>query len=280
MENGPRGRLAPVRASDLLAELTFDYAVVLSTPEAVVARFGSTDEIFAGASVTKIGSSMAVIVAIERGYIDLDEPAGPPGSTVRHLLAHTSGVPFDAGPPIARPGQRRIYSNYGIEILADMVEEATGVDFPTWKEATVLSPLHLSTVMLQGSAAHGGTGSAEDLAAIGRELMRPTLISEWMHQQATTVQFPGLPGVLPGYGRQERNDWGLGLEIRDHKTPHWTGTNNSPATFGHFGQAGSFLWVDPAVNLSCAFLSAEPFGEVHKELWTPLNDALLKEYGR
>ena len=267
-----------MRASDILAELPFDHAVVLTTADEVVARFGSTDEIYAGASVTKIGSSMAVIVAIERGYLDLDEPAGPPGSTVRHLLAHASGVPFDAGPPIAKPGHRRIYSNYGIEILADMVEEATGVDFPTWKEATVLSPLHLSTVMLKGSAAHGGTGSAEDLAGIGRELMRPQLISEWMHHEATTVQFEGLSGVLPGYGRQKHNDWGLGLEIRADKTPHWTGTNNSPATFGHFGQAGSFLWIDPEVGLACAFLGAEPFGEVHKELWPRLNDALLAEY--
>ena len=128
------------------------------------------------------------------------------------------------------------------------------------------------------AAAHGGTGSAEDLAGIGRELMRPQLISEWMHHEATTVQFEGLSGVLPGYGRQKHNDWGLGLEIRADKTPHWTGTNNSPATFGHFGQAGSFLWIDPEVDLACAFLGAEPFGEVHKELWPRLNDALLAEY--
>jgi CubicO group peptidase (beta-lactamase class C family) len=41
------------------------------------------------------------------------------------------------------------------------------------------------------------------------------------------------------------NDWGLGFELRDTKEPHWTGTRNSPRTYGHFGGSGSFLWLDP-----------------------------------
>jgi hypothetical protein len=52
------------------------------------------------------------------------------------------------------------------------------------------------------------------------------------------VQFPGLVGVVPGFGRQEPNDWGLGFELRDHKAPHWTGSRNSASTFGHLAAAG------------------------------------------
>ena len=59
------------------------------------------------------------------------------------------------------------------------------------------------------------------------------------------MQFPGLVGVLPGFGRMDPNDWGLGFELRDAKSPHWTGARNSPRTFGHFGGSGTFLWVDP-----------------------------------
>ena len=59
------------------------------------------------------------------------------------------------------------------------------------------------------------------------------------------MQFPGLVGVLPDVGRMDPNDWGLGVELRDAKTPHWTGARNSPRTFGHFGGSGTFLWVDP-----------------------------------
>ena len=65
------------------------------------------------------------------------------------------------------------------------------------------------------------------------------------------LAFPGLAGVLPGFGRFEPNDWGLGFELRDDKRPHWTGTGNSPRTFGHFGAAGTFLWVDPDAGLAC-----------------------------
>src|SRR5205085_978143 len=63
------------------------------------------------ASVTKLVTALATLVAAEEGVIDVDEPAGPPGSTLRHLLAHASGLPFDSAAPIARPGARRIYSN-------------------------------------------------------------------------------------------------------------------------------------------------------------------------
>ena len=69
------------------------------------------------------------------------------------------------------------------------------------------------------------------------------------------------PGVLPGFGYQPHCDWGLGFEIRDRKAPHWTGSRNSPRTFGHFGQSGSFLWVDPEARVACASLADRDFGD-------------------
>lgn len=267
-----------VTAADELAQFSFDHALVLTSPDDVLERHGSTDETFRFASVTKLFSALAILVAVERGHVELDEPAGPEGATLRHLLAHASGVPFDKGAAIGRVGARRVYSNYGIELAAELTEERTGRDFATWLENVVLDPLGLSTVVLEGSPAHGASGSAEDLAGLGRELLRPTLLGETLFREATSVQFSGLSGILPGYGRQKNNDWGLGFEIRDHKEPHWTGSENSPSTFGHFGQSGSFLWVDPERGLACAFLGAERFGEEHVERWPGLNDAVLAQH--
>src|SRR5919204_1503223 len=82
-----------------------------------VATHGPRERVFAWASVTKLATALATLVAAEEGVIDLDQRAGPPGSMVRHLLAHASGLPFDAGAPIAKPGQRRIYPEGGVEGL-------------------------------------------------------------------------------------------------------------------------------------------------------------------
>lgn len=94
------------------------------------------------------------------------------------------------------------------------------------------------------------------------------------------MQFPGLDGILPGYGSQRPNDWGLGFEIRSAKSPHWTGTGNSPRTFGHFGQSGTFLWVDPAAGLACVALTDRDFGDWAKPVWTELSDGILSERER
>ena len=93
--------------------------------------------------------------------------------------------------------------------------------------------------------------------------------------EAAAVAFPGLRGVLPGFGLPDPCDWGLGFELRDRKSPHWTGARNSPATFGHFGRSGTFLWVDPVAGLALACLTDRPFGAWAGEAWPALSDAVL-----
>jgi CubicO group peptidase (beta-lactamase class C family) len=231
------------------------------------------------ASVTKPLTALTVLVAADRGEVDLDEPAGPPGSTVRHLLAHASGVAPDDDAVLSAPGRRRIYSNRGFEQLADVVSARAGRSFDRLLRDYVLHPLGMDATSLDGSPAHAARGPLRDLAALGRELLAPTLVPD-LTRQAATVAFPGLSGVLPGFGRQDPNDWGLGFEIRDGKSPHWTGTRNSPRTFGHFGRSGTFLWVDPDAGLACACLTDRDFGEWTAEVWPQLSDAVLAEFHR
>jgi CubicO group peptidase (beta-lactamase class C family) len=242
----------------------------------VVGTHGPRDRVFRWASVTKLVTAIAVLVAAEEGVVDLDEPAGPPGSTVRHLLAHASGLSFDSGPPIAKPGQRRIYSNAGFEALAEHLEAAAEMPFAQYLGEAVLQPLGLGAE-LRGSPAHALHGTLDDLLRFGAELQRPSLIAPETLAEATSVQFPGLVGVLPDIGRMEPNDWGLGLELRDAKSPHWTGTRNSPRTFGHFGGSGSFLWVDPEAGLALAELSDLDFGPWALEAWPKLSDEVLAQ---
>ena len=69
----------------------------------------------------------------------------------------------------------------------------------------------------------------------------------------------------------------LGFEIRNGKQPHWTGTNSSPRTFGHFGQSGTFLWVDPEAGAACVTLTDRDFGPWAAEAWPAFTDAALSE---
>ena len=244
----------------------------------VLHEAGDVDEIFPLASVTKPIGAWSALVAVDRGLLDLEAPAGPPapdGATIAHLLSHSSGIAVDSDERLAAPGTRRIYSNRGIEILGERLEEATGTPLETWVETTVLEPLGMASVLIPGSPAHSGEVSARDLSLFARELAAPRLVSSALAERARTPVLPGLDGVLPGYGRQAPNPFGLGVEVRGNKSPHWTGKGNSPRTFGHFGQSGSFIWVDPVAGRQAVFLGAEPFGPVHRRTWPALGDQIL-----
>ncbi len=250
-------------------------AGVVRSGEAIAAH-GPRDHVFRWASVTKLVTALAALVAAEEGTVDLDEPAGPEGSTVRHLLAHASGLPFESGAPTSRPERRRIYSNVGFEALAEHVGTAAGMPFDRYLAEGVLRPLGMRAE-LRGSPAADLYGNLDDLLLLAAELQGPTLVAPETLAEATTVQFPGLVGVVPDVGRFEPNDWGLGFELRDGKSPHWTGTRNSPRTFGHFGGTGTFLWVDPDAGLALGALTDRDFGPWALEAWPRLSDAVLAE---
>jgi CubicO group peptidase (beta-lactamase class C family) len=250
-------------------------AAGVTGPEGTTGTAGDPAWVSRIASVSKLLVGMAALVALEEGTIELDEPAGPEGATVRHLLAHASGLAFDGDRTIARPGRRRIYSNSGIERFAQHLAARAGMPFEDYLRIGVLEPLGMRTTELRGSPAHAAWSSVTDLLTFARELLRPTLVSVETMAEATRPHFPELGGVLPDLGRFEPNPWGLTFEIRDHKRPHWTGTRNSPNTFGHFGGSGSFLWVDPAADLAAVSVADRDFGPWALEAWPPFSDAVL-----
>lgn len=150
--------------------------------------------------------------------------------------------------------------------------------FADYLSEGVLSPRGMAATYLEGSPATGLVGPLDDLIRLATELLAPTVVSAVTLGEATAVAFPGLGGVLPGFGRRDPLDWGLGFEVRANKSPHWTGRHNSPATFGHFGRSGSMLWVDPGRVLACAVLSGRDFGPWAKDAWPALSDAVLAEH--
>lgn len=273
----------PQRTAARLAEVLGAAAAWPSTtaslavvgPAGTLATWGPTDHPFALASITKVFTAHAALVAVEEGTLELDAAVGPSGSTVRHLLAHASGLGPDGG-ELAAPGTKRIYSNAGFDALAEHLAERSAMPAIEYVTAGVLRPLGLGgTSFDTPSLAHGMRSTVDDVARLAHELLRPRLIHPTTLASATSVQFPGLSGALPGFGSMDPNDWGLGFELRGHKAPHWTGEHNSPSTFGHFGRAGTFVWVDPDRQLALVALTDEQFGDWAKEAWPNLSEAVL-----
>ena len=274
--------MAALDALGLLADWPVaNAAAAVIGPSGVLASHGDTERVFQLASVTKPMVARAAQVAIEEGVVDLDTAAGPPGSTIRHLLAHAAGLAMNSDRVLAQPGTRRMYSNYGFAVLAQTIERESEIEFGRYLSEAVCGPLAMAATRLDGGAAEagfGGISTVADRSAFAGDLLRPSTVSAELHREATTVQFPGLDGVLPGYGVQRPNDWGLGFEIRDSKSPHWTGARNSVRTYGHFGQAGGFIWADPDAELAMVALTDRDFGDWALDLWPAICDAVISEY--
>ena len=115
-------------------------------------------------------------------------------------------------------------------------------------------------------------------AVTAHRLLAPTTL-----EQMTTPAFPDLAGVLPGFGKQDPNPWGLGVEVRGNKSPHWTSPRNSPRTWGHFGRSGTFVWFDPGAGhdgtgLGLVVLTDRDFDQWAVDAWPPLASAVLQEH--
>jgi CubicO group peptidase (beta-lactamase class C family) len=252
-------------------------AAAVLTKDGTVSTHGDATRQFRVASVGKLVAGYALMTGVEEGAVELDEPAGPPGATFRHLLAHAAGYGFesDAG-LVAAPGTRRVYSNRGIEEAAAHLERATGMPFAEYLHEAVLAPLAMGSTDLPGSPSYSLHSTVDELARFAAELQNPTLLSAQTVELMRTVQFPGLPGVLPGVGRFDPLDWGLTFERNFGKPGHWAGTSPSREAFGHFGGAGTFLWVDPEAGVAAVVLGDRDFGPWALEVWPPFTDAVLR----
>lgn len=247
--------------------------------ETVVATHGEIDRVFRLASISKVITAWTCLIAVEEGSVSLDDAVGPPGSTLRHCLAHAAGYGFDTSSPIMGVGKRRIYSNTGIETAAKHVAERTGLMFADYMNEAIFEPLAMHDTSLKASPAYAVFSTIHDMTLFMKELMGPTLVSHATAQDAITVQYPELGGVIPGLGSYKPNPWGLGIEIRDGKQPHWTGTLNSPQTFGHFGGSGTMMWIDPKINTGLIALTDLDFDKWPSEAltaWSSLSDAVIR----
>lgn len=244
----------------------------------VVETVGDIERTQRLASISKPLTAWATLVAVEEGIVDLDQPIDERGATLRHLLAHAAGYPFNGTTPITLPETTRIYSNSGIELVAATVEHAASMPFAEYLHAAVFEPLAMGATELRGSPAHGVWSSVADLCTFIVDVLTPRLITPATAAEATRIHYPELAGIVPGVGRYDRCPWGLGFEVRGEKHPHWTGATNSPRTFGHFGGSGTMCWIDPVADVALVTLADLDFDAWALQAWPQLSDAVVAEY--
>lgn len=252
---------------------------------AAVDAIGDTRREFRLASLSKPLAAWATMIAVEEGIVSLDAPIGradvPEGATLRHLLSHASGLAFDGDQQLARVGQRRIYSNTGIERVAAIVADAATIPFGIYQREAVFQSLGMGATELRGSPAHQVHSNVDDMAAFVTEMLSPTLLAPETSDDVIRIQYPDLTGIVPGVGTFDPCPWGLGVEIKGDKAPHWTGRANSAATFGHFGGSGTMMWVDPQAGVGLVALTDRAFetwADDALRYWPELSDAVLAEH--
>ena len=171
-------------------------AAGVTRADGTIATRGDTRRAVPLASVSKPVSALATLVAAEEGVVDLDEPAGPPGSTVRHLLAHASGLPFEGAVPIAPPGRRRIYSNEGFAVLGEHVAARAEMPFADYVRAAVCEPLgHRARSVRACRQRHARLPRRR--ARARARAARPAPRRAETHDEMVAVQFPGSTACCP-----------------------------------------------------------------------------------
>ena len=164
---------ASVRALEAVQDWPVDTVAVavVAADGHVLGEYGPQEHVFELASVTKLLTAYAALIAVEEGALGLDDSAGPPESTIRHLLAHASGV--------ARTPDRGREGGHAAHLLQRWVRDprrcgraATGM-----RSRCISAPAcwsaRMSSSQLAGSPAAGARSSVADLRRFVVELSNP-----------------------------------------------------------------------------------------------------------
>lgn len=159
------------------ASTIFEYSTGLS--DISTNKSLELDQTLAAFSMTKPLTAIAILQLVERNRLDLDDKLSDiiqhpydHGVTIAQLLAHTSGIPnpiplkwvhlvedhagFDESLALtavlkkhnnidSKPGVKYKYSNIGYWLLGKVIEQVSGLDYPTFIQKNIFSPLELTS---------------------------------------------------------------------------------------------------------------------------------------
>lgn len=219
-------------------------------------------------------------------------------------------------PLVAAPGTELLYSNPNYGILSRIAAHAAGKEFHRLLRSSVLQSFGLAgdVVIQPGEEWDLRIAHVDDPASAGtpaeaynspwwRQLGIPwgglygtpggvlSFITAFLPEHRrifgeetvtlmTTDQTGGAPGGVASAGvRWPVGRWALGWEVKGEKRRHWTGDLTSPATFCHWGQAGTLAWADPERDLALAVFGNRTvrYGwPLRPPRWAELSDTIVR----
>ena len=235
---------------------------------------GMRSRVFRWASITKPVTALAALVAAEEGTIDLDEPAGPPGSTIRHLLSHASGLPVQRGPADREAGTRRIYSNAGIEVAAERIAAHAEMPFSEYLSKAVLKPLGMRPSC--AARRRGLHGTLDDLAALVRELFAPTLVAPRPSPRRRASSSRASPASSRSRPLRPQR-LGTRLRAEGREAAALLRDADLTAHLRPLGWKRHVLLGRPGAEPGARALTDLEFGDWAKEAWPVFSDAVVRE---
>jgi uncharacterized protein YbbC (DUF1343 family)/CubicO group peptidase (beta-lactamase class C family) len=283
----------------------------------------TVDTIFDLASLTKVvATTTSMLMLIEDGKVRLSdrvathipgfERYGKGDITVRHLMTHVSGLrpDVDLGEawvgydtaitlaieevPLARPGERFVYSDINYFLLGEIVRRVSGLPLDRFTTQRIFQPLGMKdTMFVPPTSLKSRIAPTEKCTPYGWPCEGPdmTMLRGTVHDP-TARRMAGVAGhaglfstaadlaifaqtLLAGGSHDgvrllsplavekmtsaatpdlERNTRGLGWDI-DSSFSSNRGELLPIGSFGHTGFTGTSVWIDPGTGLFVVFLS-------------------------
>jgi len=245
------------------------------------------------ASITKMLSGTLVMMLVDQGRMDLDDPiqdylpalAGLHTNrplTIRRLYNHSGDLDWHFGHhvndmeermtsivPVLNVGAEYHYNGTGMELVCKALEAVSGETLPAFFKNHLLDPLGCENTDV-GSASHDADSIPLDMARIAQMLLNKGAYGDMrFFSEATFEQM--LPKPVIVNGQPGSTEYGVGTVWTN-----WDGLSDQ--TFSHGAASAATMWMDPANELVIIMTrndAGENFYQYHHQFIQAIIDGLI-----
>jgi len=217
------------------------------------------------ASITKLLSGTLIMMLVDQGLVDLDDPVDKflpalrnipvrKPLTIRHLYTHTNGLWGHWGDdlndfeeliadfyPYLKVGEFHSYNGAGYALGGKVIEAVSGEAIPQFFKRHLLDPLGCPNTDVVDTSA-GSRSTPLDIAKIGQMLLNKGAYGDMRFFSEETFGKMLPQKLTKVLGPDTGIEWGIGMT--------WFGEKGlGKGTFGHGAASAATLRIDPVHDL-------------------------------